>query len=110
MFSTLYLLSTNFKNAVQFLTSHIFCNQILHSDKYHKILVVDRPKICTTNPKWRTAAILKKRTNCYISTTTDFYEVLHADAYCPPNPKRCLKKIKFKKKSKMVDGHHVEKF
>ena len=32
----------------------------------HQILVVGRPKICPTNPKWRTAAILKNRKNLNI--------------------------------------------
>jgi len=38
----------------------------LHSDKDHQILVVGHPKICSTNPKWRTAAILKN-VKCDIS-------------------------------------------
>jgi len=40
------------------------CDQILHSeyshysDKDHQLLFVDRPKICPTNPRWQTVAIL----------------------------------------------------
>ena len=65
--------------------------QILHSDKEHKILVV--PKICPTDPKWRTAAILKKWINCYISPTVWFFFM----KFCtlthigPPNPKKYSK-------------------
>jgi len=49
-------------------------NQILHSDKDNQILVtVGRPKICPTNPKWRTAAILKMDKLLYFSNgSTDF--------------------------------------
>ena len=64
-------------------------------DKDHQILVVGRPKICPTNPKWRTAAILKKWINCYISATvrpisTKFCMLMHIG---PPNPKKCSKII-----------------
>jgi len=34
-------------------------NQILHSDIDHQALFVGRPKLCPTNPRWRTAAIIK---------------------------------------------------
>ena len=36
-------------------------HQILHSDKDHQMPFVGGPNICITNPKWRTAAILKNR-------------------------------------------------
>ena len=36
-------------------------NQILHSDKDHHILFVGCPNTRKTNPRWRTAAILKNR-------------------------------------------------
>ena len=42
-------------------------NQILHSDKDHQMPFVDGPHTCITNPRWRTAAILEKSKNCYIS-------------------------------------------
>ena len=55
-------------------------NQILHSDKDHQILVMDRPKICTTNPK---------KINCYISATVS---LISSDFACwRMNPKRCSK-------------------
>jgi len=38
----------------------------LYSAKDRQILVVGRPKICPTNPKWRMAAILKN-VKCDIS-------------------------------------------
>jgi len=54
-------------------------NQILHSDKNHQILFVGLSKICPTNPKWRTAVILKKKDKLlYLSNgLTDFDEILH---------------------------------
>jgi len=41
-------------------TTNAGCNQILHSDRDHKIFVVGCPKIFPTNPKWRMAVILIK--------------------------------------------------
>jgi len=32
-----------------------FSNQILHSDKYHEILVVGGPNMHIRNPRWQTA-------------------------------------------------------
>jgi len=42
-------------------------NQILHSDKDHQMPFVGGPHTRITNPRWRTAAILEKSKNCYIS-------------------------------------------
>jgi len=39
----------------------------LHSDKDHQMPFVGGPHTRITNPRWRTAAILKKLKNCYIS-------------------------------------------
>jgi len=66
----------------------------LHNDQDHQILVVGRPKICPTNPKWRTAAMLKKMDKLlYFSNgSTDFYEILHADAYWSSEPQEMFKK------------------
>ena len=44
-------------------------NQILHNDRDQQELVVGGPKRRPTNPRWRTAAILKKPLNRYISAT-----------------------------------------
>jgi len=65
------------------------------SDKDHQILVVGRPKICPTNPIWRTAAIMKKVDKLlYLSNgLTNFYEILHADACQPSKPYEMFKKF-----------------
>ena len=43
-------------------------NQILNNDRDHQVVVVGGPNKRPTNPRWRTAAILKKKTlNRYIS-------------------------------------------
>ena len=42
-------------------------NQILHSDKDHQMPFVGGPHTRITNPRWRTAAILEKSRNRYIS-------------------------------------------
>jgi len=44
-------------------------NQILHNDRDHQVVVVGDPNRRPTNPRWRTAAILKKPLNRYISAT-----------------------------------------
>jgi len=44
-------------------------NQTLHSDRVHKLVLMDGPKMPITNPIWRTAAILKKSKNGRISAT-----------------------------------------
>jgi len=44
-------------------------NQILHSDKDYQMPVVDCPDTRITNPRWRTAAILEKTKNGYISAS-----------------------------------------
>ena len=44
-------------------------NQILHNDRNHQVVVVGGPNRRTTNPRWRTGAILKKPLNRYISAT-----------------------------------------
>jgi len=36
-------------------------NQILHSDRDHRVLSVGCANVPQTNPRWRTAVILKKR-------------------------------------------------
>jgi len=50
-------------------------NQILHNDRDHQVVVVGGHNRRPTNPRWRTAAILKKKTlNRHISAT-DFDEI-----------------------------------
>jgi len=57
-------------------------------------IVVGRLKICATNPKWRTAAILKKmdKSLYFRNGSTDFYEILHADVHWPSEPLGMFKK------------------
>jgi len=46
----------------------------------HEILVIDGPNMHITNPRWRTAAILKKKSkkSQYLSNVlTDQHEILH---------------------------------
>jgi len=45
------------------------------SDKDRQILVVGRRKICPTNPKWRTAAILNKKF-CYGRASEGLHDAL----------------------------------
>jgi len=84
-------------------TITILCKTVCLPD--HQILVVGRPKICHTNPKWRTAAILKKMDKLlhFSNGSTDFYEILHIDAQLAlrtvsrPNVQKInLKKFKMK--------------
>jgi len=51
----------NIKNCISWKLQIADYNQILHSDKDHQLHFVGVPKTCKTNPKWRTAAILKNR-------------------------------------------------
>jgi len=46
---------------------YIDFNQILQNDRDHPEVVVGGPNRCPTNPRWRTAAILKKPLNRHIS-------------------------------------------
>jgi len=44
-------------------------NQILSDDKDLQVHLVDDPKMCPTNTRWQTAAILKKKKNRHISSS-----------------------------------------
>jgi len=69
----------------------------LDSDKDNEVVVVGRPKICPTNPKWRTASILKKDKLLHLSNgSTDFSKFCRLTHTGPPNPKRCSKNQIFK--------------
>jgi len=48
---------------------YIDSNQILHSDKDRQMPFVGGPNTCTTNPRWRTAAVLEKLKNQHILAT-----------------------------------------
>jgi len=58
-------------------------NEILHSDKDHPVPFVGDPNARITNPKWRTAAILKKiEKSPYLSNSlTNRHKICYADAH-----------------------------
>ena len=56
-------------------------NQIWHNDRDHQVVIVGGPGRRPTNPRWRTAAILKKPLNC--DRSTDFDEIWNHDACWP---------------------------
>jgi len=62
---------------------YIDFNQILHNDRDHQVVVVGGPNGRPTNPRWRTAAILKKNVKSpYLcNRSTDFDEIWHDDAH-----------------------------
>ena len=67
-------------------------NQILHNDRDHQEVVVDSPNRRPTNPRWRTAAILKKNKSLYLcNSLTDFDKIWYSDAYWPPTTDLPLK-------------------
>ena len=57
-------------------------NQILHNDRDPQVVVVGGPNRRPRNPRWRTAAMLKKTLNRHISAT-DFDEIWYSDAHWP---------------------------
>jgi len=59
-------------------------NQIVCNDKHHQMLSVGGTNAYTTDPRWRTAAILKKSKNRHISVTVlpivaIFHMIMHID-------------------------------
>jgi len=59
-------------------------NQILHNDKDHRLRIVDGLSKHRTNPRWRTAAILKNKKWPYLcNTLTDLHKIWHDDSYWP---------------------------
>ena len=71
---------------------YIDFNKILHNDRDHQVVVVGGPNSRPTNPRWRTAAILRTVKSLYLcSRLTDFNEIWHDDAYWPPTAERPLK-------------------
>jgi len=56
-------------------------NQILHNTKDHQVLIARGLNTALTNPRWRTAAILKKvKSQNLRNRLTDFDEIWHDDA------------------------------
>jgi len=69
----------------------------LHGDKDHQTPFVGGPITHTTNPRWRTAAILKKDNSSYIhNDLTDRRKIWQGDANWPSPPYRPLKIRTFK--------------
>jgi len=72
-------------------------NQILHSHKDHQVLFVCGPNTRKTNPRWRTAAILKIENRPYPRIgSTDLGEIWHDDTNWASEPDRKLKFTTFK--------------
>jgi len=63
----------------------IHFNEILHNDRDHQEVVVGGPNRRPTNPRWRTAAILKKTVkSLYLcNRLTDFDKIWYSNAYWP---------------------------
>jgi len=72
-------------------------HQILHSDKDHRILFVGGPNRRITNPRWRTAAILKTEKWPYLRNgLINPHEIWQDDAYWPTEGDGKLKFLTFK--------------
>jgi len=70
-------------------------NQILSDEKDRQVLLV--LKMCPTNPKWQTAAILKifEKLSYLRNRLTDFDEIWHSDSSGASTPGRLLKFTEF---------------
>ena len=67
-------------------------NQILHSHKDHQILFVGGSNTRKTNPRWRTASILKIENRPYFRNgLPNLRKIWHADAYWASERDRQLK-------------------
>ena len=73
-------------------TTASISTKFLHNDRDHQVVVVGGPNRRPTNPRWRTAAILKTVKSPYLcNRLTDFVEIWHGDAHWPPTAVRPLK-------------------
>jgi len=64
----------------------------MHSHKDHQVRYVGGRNTRKTNPRWRTAAILKMENRPYLQNgLTDFREISCDDAYWASEPNRKLK-------------------
>ena len=72
-------------------------NQILHNDRDREVVVIGSPNRLPTNPRWRTAAILKKTVKSLhlCNRLTDFDKIWYSDAYWPLTADRALKFLIF---------------
>ena len=74
-----------------------------------KICFVGGPNRRITNPRWRTAEILKNQKWPYLrNALTDMHKIWHNNAFWPSEGYGQLKFPTFRK-SKMADGRHLEK-
>jgi len=83
-------------------------NQILHNDRHHQVVFVGGPNTCPTNPRWRTAVILKKtvKSRYLCNRSTDFDEMWYDGASWPFLSGRSLKFQILKIQD--GDGCHIE--
>jgi len=59
-------------------------SHILQNDRNHQLVVVGGPNKRQTNPRWRTAAILKTVKSPFLrNRLSDFDEIWHDKAYWP---------------------------
>jgi len=84
-------------------------NQILHNDRDHREVVMGGPNRRPSNPKWWTAAILKKRVKSpYLcKCLIDFDKIWYSDAYWPLTADLPLKFRIFE--NPRWSGRHLEK-
>jgi len=58
-----------------------YSNQILHNTKEYRVLITSGPNTAPANPRWRTAAILKKVKSPHLcNRLTDFDEIWQDNA------------------------------
>ena len=72
------------QNIESFILSNYYVDfsKILYDDTDHQLVIVGGPNMRPTNPRWRTAAILKTVKSPYLcNRITDFDELWHADVY-----------------------------
>ena len=71
-------------------------NHILHNDRHRQVIVVGGPNSRPTNPRWRTAAILKTVKSSYLcNRLSDFYEILAQWRILAPYSGSTVKIVKF---------------
>ena len=64
-------------------------SDILQNDRNHQLVVVGGPNKRQTNPRWRTAAVLKTVKSPFLrSRLSDFDEIWHDKAYWPHTANR----------------------
>jgi len=82
-------------------------NQISYSDKDHEVITVGGPNMPQTNPRWKTAAILKIDKSQYLEGFTDLDEIWRDDATRLYESHQPIK-LQHLKKSRMADSRHLQ--